>query len=217
MRCRTLSADECFTWHMDLNMVNPHIGWLEREEQREATRFRPSQFGKRPRRLMPHAAASHTACAHAGPRSASLHGDVASAIGQQVVALGIARVFRMCLTSLAQVEQMILQAKKDSEARVRRGWSRVCRHTVIGSSFARTLLQAQHGARHELNVARTQLQQMEDGTGWGSSGISGASDRHRWDQWPLVGVTGLPRVQSCRGRLAAWSLPPKWGARPGPH
>ncbi|CAJ1355088.1 unnamed protein product [Effrenium voratum] len=46
--------------------------------------------------------------------SASLHGDVASAIGQQV-------------------EQMILQAKKDSEARV----------------------------RHELNVARTQLQQME--------------------------------------------------------
>mmetsp|Transcript_64310 Transcript_64310/g.104015 ORF Transcript_64310/g.104015 Transcript_64310/m.104015 type:complete len:318 (-) Transcript_64310:102-1055(-) len=46
--------------------------------------------------------------------SASLHGDVASAIGQQV-------------------EQMILQAKKDSEARV----------------------------RHELNVARGQLQQME--------------------------------------------------------
>lgn len=46
--------------------------------------------------------------------SASLHGDVASAIGQQV-------------------EQMILQAKKDSEARV----------------------------RHELNVARQQLQQME--------------------------------------------------------
>ncbi|CAJ1393286.1 unnamed protein product, partial [Effrenium voratum] len=73
----------------------------------------PALFGKRPRRLMPHAAASHTACAHAGPRSASLHGDVASAIGQQV-------------------EQMILQAKKDSEARV----------------------------RHELNVARTQLQQM---------------------------------------------------------
>jgi len=46
--------------------------------------------------------------------STSLHGDVASAIGQQV-------------------EQMILQAKKDSEARV----------------------------RHELNVARGQLQQME--------------------------------------------------------
>ncbi|CAK9070451.1 DNA mismatch repair protein Mlh3 [Durusdinium trenchii] len=45
---------------------------------------------------------------------ASLHGDVASAIGQQV-------------------EQMILQAKKDSEQRV----------------------------RHELNVARTQMQQME--------------------------------------------------------
>eukprot|EP00933_Yihiella_yeosuensis_P006214 TRINITY_DN110900_c0_g1_i1.p1 TRINITY_DN110900_c0_g1~~TRINITY_DN110900_c0_g1_i1.p1 ORF type:complete len:309 (-),score=111.74 TRINITY_DN110900_c0_g1_i1:410-1336(-) len=45
---------------------------------------------------------------------ATLHGDVASAIGQQV-------------------EQMILQAKKDSEARV----------------------------RHELNVARNQLQQME--------------------------------------------------------
>jgi len=44
----------------------------------------------------------------------SLHGDVASAIGKQV-------------------EQMILQAKKDSEQRV----------------------------RHELNVARTQLQQME--------------------------------------------------------
>eukprot|EP00440_Ansanella_granifera_P003654 gb/GFBE01003965.1/.p1 GENE.gb/GFBE01003965.1/~~gb/GFBE01003965.1/.p1 ORF type:complete len:318 (+),score=97.88 gb/GFBE01003965.1/:1-954(+) len=46
--------------------------------------------------------------------SASLHGDVASAIGQQV-------------------EQMILQAKKDSEARV----------------------------RHELGVARQQLKQME--------------------------------------------------------
>ena len=49
-----------------------------------------------------------------GAMAASLHGDVASAIGKQV-------------------EQMILQAKKDSEQRV----------------------------RHELNVARTQLQQME--------------------------------------------------------
>jgi hypothetical protein len=46
--------------------------------------------------------------------SASLHGDVASAIGQQV-------------------EQMILQAQKDSEGRV----------------------------RHDLNMARSQLQQME--------------------------------------------------------
>eukprot|EP00913_Durusdinium_trenchii_P009980 g9366.t1 len=50
-----------------------------------------------------------------GAMAASLHGDVASAIGKQV-------------------EQMILQAKKDSEQRV----------------------------RHELNVARTQLQQMEE-------------------------------------------------------
>ena len=49
-----------------------------------------------------------------GAMAGSLHGDVASAIGKQV-------------------EQMILQAKKDSEQRV----------------------------RHELNVARSQLQQME--------------------------------------------------------
>lgn len=48
------------------------------------------------------------------PLAPGLHGDLAAAIG-------------------AQVEQMILQAKKDSEARV----------------------------RHELNVARSQLQQME--------------------------------------------------------
>eukprot|EP00420_Gonyaulax_spinifera_P000837 CAMPEP_0197929630 /NCGR_PEP_ID=MMETSP1439-20131203/104113_1 /TAXON_ID=66791 /ORGANISM="Gonyaulax spinifera, Strain CCMP409" /LENGTH=65 /DNA_ID=CAMNT_0043552285 /DNA_START=39 /DNA_END=232 /DNA_ORIENTATION=+ len=46
--------------------------------------------------------------------AASLHGDVASAIGQQV-------------------EQMILQAKKDSEARV----------------------------KHDLSAARAQLQHME--------------------------------------------------------
>lgn len=56
----------------------------------------------------------------------SLHGDVASAIGKQAE---LASCGRTCLGTVTQpwrvqVEQMILQAKKDSEQRVRPGFLR---------------------------------------------------------------------------------------------
>ena len=128
----------------------------------------------------------------------SLHGDVASAIGKQdgtirsvtVPSSGTACYVAKCCESewwLLQVEQMILQAKKDSEQRVRSGYTLlwIFSHvlwmfshvlSVLSESQWRELNQVPKPvkvnwvnwkslsccSRHELNVARTQLQQMED-------------------------------------------------------